>query len=400
MEGKKRILVIGPGMQIGGVERSLIGLLNSFDYETVDVDLYLFSHTGEFMPMINSNVRLIEENKLLSHISQPILSLVKQGHILSAFIRLLSKCVAAIRSAVTKQGTVNTALCNRLFTAMSHKLPTEYDLALGFFGPHFFLEKKVKAKTKIGWVHTDYTNSAECLDKKFFFSSWAGLDYIACVSDSVKTSFAMLYPQLEEKMIVLENIIDPDFVRAHAQAFDVHEEMPEDGSFRLLSVGRFCYAKGFDDAIRACKRLRDEGLPVKWYFIGYGPDQEMLRSLVKELCVEEYAIILGKKVNPYPYIYACDLYVQPSRYEGKAVTVREAQILAKPVIITDFQTARSQLADGVDGHICPMGVEGIVTGISFMMKDPEFLKTLRYNTMRSDYSNKDVARLILERIKN
>lgn len=80
MEGKKRILVIGPGMQIGGVERSLIGLLNSFDYETVDVDLYLFSHTGEFMPMINSNVRLIEENKLLSHISQPILSLVKQGH--------------------------------------------------------------------------------------------------------------------------------------------------------------------------------------------------------------------------------------------------------------------------------------------------------------------------------
>lgn len=38
MEGKRRILVIGPGMEIGGVERSLIGLLNSFDYETVDVD--------------------------------------------------------------------------------------------------------------------------------------------------------------------------------------------------------------------------------------------------------------------------------------------------------------------------------------------------------------------------
>lgn len=400
MEGKKRILVIGPGMQIGGVERSLIGLLNSFDYETVDVDLYLFSHTGEFMPMINSNVRLIEKNKLFSHISQPILSLVKQGHILSAFIRLLSKCVAAIRSAVTKQATVNTALCNRLFTAMSRKLPTDYDLALGFFGPHFFLEKKVKAKTKIGWVHTDYTNSAERLDKKFFFSSWAGLDYIACVSESVKASFAVLYPQLEERMIVLENIIDPDLVRAQAQAFDVREEMPEDGSFRILSVGRFCYAKAFDDAIRACKSLRDHGLPVKWYFIGYGPDHEKLTRLIKELGAEEYAIILGKKVNPYPYMLACDLYVQPSRYEGKAVTVREAQILEKPVLITDFQTARSQLTDGVDGHICPMGVAGIVSGVSLMMNTQGFLKALSNNTIGLDYSNKDVTRLILERFFN
>lgn len=41
-------------------------------------------------------------------------------------------------------------------------------------------------------------------------------------------------------------------------------------------------------------------------------------------------------MNPYPYIKACDIYVQPSRYEGKAVTVREAQILGKPVVITRF----------------------------------------------------------------
>ena len=50
--------------------------------------------------------------------------------------------------------------------------------------------------------------------------------------------------------------------------------------------------------------------------------------------MEDKVIILGKRENPYPYIKACDLYVQPSRYEGKCVTVREAQMLGKPVVIT------------------------------------------------------------------
>ena len=49
---------------------------------------------------------------------------------------------------------------------------------------------------------------------------------------------------------------------------------------------------------------------------------------------------------------ACDLYVQPSRYEGKAVTVTEAKILAKPILITNYSTAESQIEDGIDGVIC------------------------------------------------
>ena len=74
-------------------------------------------------------------------------------------------------------------------------------------------------------------------------------------------------------------------------------------------------------------------------------------------------ILLGKKVNPYPYIKKCDIYCQPSRYEGKAVTVGEAQILAKPVVITNYPTAKSQVKDGFDGYITELSVEGIVDGI-------------------------------------
>ena len=43
---KKKILIIMPSMFIGGAERSLLGLLEQFDYEKYDVDLFLKRHEG------------------------------------------------------------------------------------------------------------------------------------------------------------------------------------------------------------------------------------------------------------------------------------------------------------------------------------------------------------------
>ena len=72
---------------------------------------------------------------------------------------------------------------------------------------------------------------------------------------------------------------------------------------------------------------------------------------------------LGPSDNPYPYIKNCDIYVHPSRYEGKSIVVREAQMLCKPVIITNYSTARSQINDGVDGIICELDNEKIAEAI-------------------------------------
>ena len=104
--------------------------------------------------------------------------------------------------------------------------------------------------------------------------------------------------------------------------------------------------------------------------------------------MEDYVILLGKKSNPYPYIKNCDVYVQPSRYEGKAVTVREAQALHKPVVITRFATSSSQLVDGYDGVIVPMDNEGCARGITQLLDDKKQMNRLSDNTYHVDYSNK------------
>ena len=103
--------------------------------------------------------------------------------------------------------------------------------------------------------------------------------------------------------------------------------------------------------------------------------------------MEDRVILLGKKDNPYPYIAACDIYVQPSRYEGKSVTVREAQILGKPAVITNYATSASQLENGVDGVIVPMDNESCARGIADLLNNPEKMNELVTNCRMNDYSN-------------
>ena len=383
---KKKILVIGPGMEIGGVERALLGLLNSIDYERYEVDLFLFAHTGELMPLINPQANLLPEQKCFSLVNYPIVSLFKKGHFLIGFIRLFSKIIGDFRAKRTKTESLNITICKKTVSKIAKPLKAHYDIALGFFGPHYYLENKVDADFKIGWAHTDYSNANEKPDTGFTLPMWAGLDYIACVSEQAKASFDSVYPTLKEKTFVIENIISAEFVRAQAEAFAVSEEMPAFEGSNILSVGRFCTAKNFDNIPAVCKQLKEQGISLRWYLIGYGQDEALIKEKIAEAGTEDTVIILGKKTNPYPYIKACDIYAQPSRYEAKAVTVTEAQILGKPVMITRYKTASSQVEEGVDGYICEQNNEGIAEGIKAVIENKQLREQLIVNTAKRDYS--------------
>ena len=104
--------------------------------------------------------------------------------------------------------------------------------------------------------------------------------------------------------------------------------------------------------------------------------------------MEQHVILLGKKENPYPYIKSCDIYVQPSRYEGKSITVREAQILGKPVAVTDYPTAHSQINDGVDGVIVPLDNAGCAQGLADFISDTGLQSRIMENLNRTDFSSR------------
>jgi glycosyltransferase involved in cell wall biosynthesis len=201
--------------------------------------------------------------------------------------------------------------------------------------------------------------------------------------------------------VLIENVLSPTFILRQALSDDVSRELDlQTDTISICSVGRFTEAKNFDNVPAICKRLVDNGLNIKWFLVGYGGEEALIRAKIAETGMSDHVIIIGKRSNPYPYINACTLYVQPSRYEGKSVTVREAQILCKPVVITRYATSASQLHDDFDGIIVPTDNEGCAQGIMAMINDPALQNRLIENCRNSDFSNLSEVEKFCKLIEN
>ncbi len=389
---KPRIFINMHYMEMGGAERALLGLLNALNVDKVDVDLFLNQHTGEFMPLIPDKVNLLPERRGYNAIERPMKQILKEGQLGVFYGRLKARRQHRRYhdSLPANLKSMDSSVFQYIADSVDPFLPSlddlgEYDLAISFITPHNIVLNKVKAKQKIAWIHTDYSTIHVNVEKEL--PVWSRFDHIVSISPDCTRSFLKIFPSLSGKIVEIENILSPDFVRNQAEHFDVGEEMPANG-LKLLSIGRYTHQKNFDNLPDIARRLVGMGhTDLRWYIIGFGGDESLIREKIAEAGMQDHVILLGKKENPYPYIRACDIYVQPSRYEGKSVTVREAQVLCKPVIITNYATARSQIQDGIDGIIVPMENESCANGIAKAINDTELQQSIKEYLASHDYGN-------------
>lgn len=393
-------------MEIGGAEISLIGLLQSIDYSMYDVDLFVYSHRGELMKFIPNEVNLLPEIASYSMIEKPLKEVLLKGHVRVFLSRMVAKWKYSryAKRNHPKEGSaifqyVDSEVCKVLPSL--HKYGT-YDLAISFLTPHKIVLDKVLAKKKVAWIHTDYGFIDVDVEKEL--PVWSCYDYIASISESVKTNFLKCFPSLSSRIIDIENILSSNFVEKRANLLsedEVEKEMPRrEGTVNLLSVGRFTHAKNYDNVPEICRQVLKTGVDIRWYIIGYGGEESLIRQKIEDCGMQNHVILLGKKDNPYPYIKACDVYVQPSRFEGKSVTVREAQMLCKPVIVTDYATASSQISDGNDGVIVPLENDGCARGISAFLLNKTLQARIVSYLKEHDYSNSHEVVKLYELIKS
>lgn len=386
----KKILIVSHALELGGAERSLIGLLDAIDKKEYKVDLFLLRHEGELLSFIPEGVNLLPEIPAYTVLARPMVQTLKEGHVILTAARMYGKIKAD--KYVKKCGHTDSGVPLEYSHKYTYRFmpeiqsDEEYDLAISFLTPHYIVTHKVHAKKKIAWIHTDYSTIQ--INKSSELKMWSAYDKIISISDDVTKSFVIRFPELENKIYLIENILPENAIREQAKEFSVIDEMPRNGSIRFLSIGRYCFQKNFDSVPEICARLVESGLNIMWYIIGFGPDEEKIRRKIEEFHMQKRVILLGKKENPYPYIEACDVYIQPSRYEGKSVTVREAQMFGKPVIITEYSTAKSQLEDGVDGVIVPMDNEKCANAIRKLLSDSFELEKISLKCVQRNYSNK------------
>lgn len=395
---KKKILFIMPSMFIGGAERSLLGLLEALDYSKVDVSLFLYRHEGEFLKYIPKEVHILPEIDEYKTFDVSVKSLLFSNKCIFGIKRILSKI--AIKWNCCRKKTHAGVWMSMQYTArylqgLLPQIPGEYDLGIMYLGVADTLVNKVNAKVKMTWNHTDYDTLYP--DKKMDLEIYKKINYLVSVSEACNQKVKSFYPEIAEKSIVIENCLAEKLIKEQAKE-KVNDLKMEESVIKLLSIGRYCEAKNFDNVPAICKKILQQGINLKWYIIGYGSDEALIKQKIKENGMENHVILLGKKNNPYPYMANCDIYVQPSRYEGKCVSVREAQMLEKPVIITKYETSSSQLEDGIDGIIVPLENYACAEGIVRVINDKELQERLIKECKKRDYSNREEVEKIYRKL--
>lgn len=396
---KKKVLISTHTLRLGGVERSFLGILQNIDYSKFEVDLFLHKQDGELLKYIPKEANLLPENQECKLLLEPIKNAIVEKKITVVFAKIWAKLYGLYyhtfhRRQMNKlDSTAHFHLhkmANLFFSEITKK---EYDSVIAFLHPNHLERNKIKAKKYIAFIHTDF--SALNIDVEGELEMWRKYDEIAAVSEDVANKFVEIFPELSSKVMVIENILSEEMILQQADTYNALEELKsEEGQYIFLSIGRFAYPKNFDNIPFIAKELKKYGVRFKWFIIGFGGDEQIIKENIKETQMEKEVILLGKKENPYPYIKACDFYIQPSRFEGKAITVREAQILKKPVIITNFATASSQVKHEVDGFILPLENETFAKEFAALLKNKEAINSVvDYCTHKPAANQKEIVKI-------
>ncbi|MCL1794354.1 MAG: glycosyltransferase [Oscillospiraceae bacterium] len=384
---KKKILFIGIMMNCAGTEQSFLSLVNCFDFEKYEVDLLLAKNEGLFLELIPKQVNV----KLMPTYGDLFLLSSKNAfsNLWNTFVKknplsLFSILPYFMKFMLFPKQKVKTA--TKLFCKMMQKIPPvseSYDAVLAYWGERtmFYMADKVKnAKKKIAWMHFEYRPD-KC-DDETYAAYFESCDYIVNVSAAADAALKKRFPEIAGKCVAIENIRNVNFIRRRSLEQD---SFPDSGHFkgiRILTVGRIAEQKGIDMIPEILKKLKEDKYNLRWYVIGEGELSEKgkIIELALKCGVAEMLVFLGTTINAYPYMRDCDIYVQPSRFEGKPVAVEEAKIMRCPIVAANYLSAREQLADGKYGLIAETNPAGLHEKIKMMIDDPtlreNFAKTL------------------------
>lgn len=364
---KKKLLFVIPSLSAGGAEKSLVNLLSTMDASRYSVDLFMLSHEGLFRKQLPEWVRILPKNTELVDFQKPLLSsflsFIKKGKFLLAKSRLQ---FFLKNQFIQNKGIAEQYSWPYLRIACT-TLPDEYDAAIGFLEKtsNYFVVDRVRAKKKIGFIHNDYQQLA--LDKHIDEPYFKELTSVATVSEECVEVLKEEFPQLKNKFKLVPNIVSSRLIHGLSGEYSIDLHPNE-----MVSIGRLHSQKGFDLAIEAARILKDKNISFHWSIIGEGSEREFLQQMIDRYQLQHHVSLIGLRDNPYPYIKAAKVFVQSSRYEGKSIAVDEAKILAKPIVLTNFSTAKDQIEHSVNGLIVEMTPEAIAEGILKYLEDSSF----------------------------
>ena len=237
-----------------------------------------------------------------------------------------------------------------------------YDAAIAYQDglATWYVSQNIHALKKIAFVHTDFAMAQYHIahERKIYVA----FDQICFGSKAAQASFLSCMPQFTKRVCIVPNVINVREIREKAIKGTGFTD--DFNGLRIVTLGRLSHEKGCYKIPELVEKLHADGFSFRWYLIGDGP----LRDKLKQSDSREL-VLLGTRENPYPFLKQCDLYVQPSDYEGFCISLAEARALFCPIVTCDFSGAREQIVDGETGIITGFRAVEIYEGIKRILEN-------------------------------
>ncbi len=296
----KKIAIYINELGMGGIEKSVINLLNRIDTKKYEIDLFIF---GE------NNFYELPKNAKIIKLKKP-----------SSLLRFLPFKISLkiYKPEIPKK---------------------EYDLAIDFDSYQFHTAAcaiKTKAKKRAIWIHNDIKIKIKEEIKYrilyyFFRKKYDYFDTYCAVSEGALKSFKELKEKSNKKYMVIPNYINTDEIKEKMK--EPCEIKIDKNKINIITVGRLCHQKGIDIMLKEIKELTKHRQDFHLYIVGSGEEEEKLKKIKSDLELEQYVTFTGGTKNPFKYLKEMDLFYLSSRYEGQGMVLLEALSVGIDVLI-------------------------------------------------------------------
>ena len=367
---KIKLLFRHRSMEMGGVEKVMLSIVNNLNPEKFEITVCLNLNQGEL------------RNEFPPHIRKLYLAEGKEDFSKNI---ILQKIQLYQRKKKLEKLRKNPEIIDKQY------LREYYDIEIGMTYNDFesVLNSSNKNSKKIGWFHSEINVPGLKPLLPEILKQFPQFDVMVYCSQKIKDLMHIHHPDLHfprEKVIINAISIEEIKVKA-AEKIEPFSEKPS-----FVSVGRLHYRKGYHKLIEAHTKLIREGHDHQILIVGEGEHRQNLEKLIKENKVERTFILLGNKMNPYPYIKNADFFILPSESEAWPLVIAEALILQKPIIATDTGDVSMMIAPEKTGILIPYKVEEMYYSMKRFLTDKPLISEIKINlqNIEDQFDNKKI----------
>lgn len=213
-----------------------------------------------------------------------------------------------------------------------------------------YLAKKAGVKVRIAHGHNSALRRSRTRWLKLALHNMAksllaenATDYWACS----RLAAEFMFPRdVVERYEFIPNGIDIEKFRFNDEVRKkVRKDLGIEGKLVIGNVGRLCYQKNQENLLEVFAKLQSERLESVLLLVGEGEMKEELQQQVEKLGIADKVIFYGVTDKVEQLLWAMDIFVFPSRFEGLPVTAVEAQAAGLPCILSDRITTECGLTE-------------------------------------------------------